>query len=153
MVAHGSSEQSDDDLGRADLSRAHFSKALARHHFRPLPALRAFRPTCGADGPVPPPPKLAETVDDPLAALVDPVAGALKLAGKSASTLIEKGVAVWQDPRSAVGLAEKGSALTSEIAKLALMGEDSRTIFKGRPDTVKRVAWAEPIPLSDVKSI
>src|SRR5581483_4198342 len=60
---------------------------------------------------------------------------------------------VWQEPAKAVALAEKGAMLTSEIAALVAMGEDSRTIFKGTPGIDKRVAWTEPLPLSEVKAI
>ncbi len=110
-------------------------------------------PAGTAAGPVPPPPIGSEASDDPLGELVDPIAAALKFATKTGSALIEKGVALWHEPAKAVALAEKGSALTAEIAKLALMREDSPTLFKGRPQVVKRVAWAERIPLEDVKSI
>ena len=47
----------------------------------------------------------------------------------------------------------KGSALTAEIAKLALMPQDSPTRFKGKPGVGKRVAWAEPLPLDEVKAV
>lgn len=110
-------------------------------------------PAGTAAGPVPPPPVPGEPSDDPLAQLVDPIAEALKFGTWAASALIEKGVELWHEPAKAVALAAKGSALTAEIAKLALMREDSPTLFKGRPHVAKRVAWADPIPLDDVKSI
>jgi WS/DGAT/MGAT family acyltransferase len=110
-------------------------------------------PVGSAAGPVPPLGGDSEASDDPLAQLVDPIAGALKLATRTGAALIEKAVALWHEPAKAVALAEKGSALTAEIAKLALMREDSPTLFKGRPHVTKRVAWAEPICLGDVKSI
>ena len=50
-------------------------------------------------------------------------------------------------------LANQGSALTAELAKLATMGQDSPTRFKGKPGTAKRVAWADPIPLDEVKTV
>ena len=103
-------------------------------------------------GPAPPRSR-ALADDDPLAQLTDPVAGALKLAMKAGTTLIEKGVGLWQDPARAVALAGQGRALTTEIVKLATMGEDSRTRFKGRPGIAKRVAWADPVPLDEVKAI
>ena len=56
-------------------------------------------------------------------------------------------------PAKAVALAGQGSALTTEIAKLVLMKEDSPTRFKGKPGVDKRVAWADPLPLSEVKAI
>ena len=106
-----------------------------------------------AAGPVPAPAGDSEVSDDPLAQLVDPIAGALKLATKTGAALIEQAVALWHEPAKAVALAEKGSALAAEIAKLALMREDSPTLFKGSPHVAKRVAWAEPIGLDDVKFI
>jgi diacylglycerol O-acyltransferase / wax synthase len=105
-------------------------------------------------GPVPPPPRpRTHDPDDPLAMLIEPVADTFKLALKAGSTLVDKGVAIWQEPTKAVALAEQGSALTAEIAKLVLMKEDSPTRFKGKPGVAKRVAWADPLPLSEVKAI
>ncbi len=105
-------------------------------------------------GPVPPPPRRREIdPDDPLAMLLGPMTGTLKLAVKSGATLIEKGVAMWHDPAKVVALAGQGRALTAEIAKLAMMGEDSRTRFKGKPGIAKQVAWADRLPLPEVKAI
>ena len=43
---------------------------------------------------------------------------------------------------AAIGdLARIGGAVAREIGKLALMPADSPTRFKGKPGTVKRVAW------------
>jgi diacylglycerol O-acyltransferase / wax synthase len=91
--------------------------------------------------------------DDPLLQLLQPMSGMMKLARKGASALIEKGAAIWSDPVQAVALAEQGAALTAEVAKLALMPQDSRTRFKGKPGVAKRVAWADPIPLDEVKTV
>jgi diacylglycerol O-acyltransferase len=98
-------------------------------------------------GPVPPPPKRSESTDG------DPLAGALKMATKMASVLIEKGAAIWHDPAKAVAFAREGSAFTEELAKLMLMDEDSPTRFKGRPGVAKRVAWADPIAVPEVKAV
>ncbi|MDQ2962896.1 MAG: wax ester/triacylglycerol synthase family O-acyltransferase [Pseudomonadota bacterium] len=104
-------------------------------------------------GPVPPPPTNRDTADDPLAQLVAPLAGMLKKASTVGSTLIEKGAELWRDPGKALALAEQGGALAGEIAKLVLMSEDSTTRFKGQPGVAKRVAWADPIALDDVKAV
>jgi hypothetical protein len=77
----------------------------------------------------------------------------LQFARQAGSTLIEKGVGLWHDPGRAVALAEQGAALTTEIVRLATMGEDSATRFKGKPGIAKRVAWADPVPLAEVKAI
>jgi WS/DGAT/MGAT family acyltransferase len=93
------------------------------------------------------------TADDPLSSLLQPVAGVMKAVRKVGQTLIEKGAAIWHDPAQAVALAEQGGALTAELAKLALMPQDSPTRFKGKPGVAKRVAWADPLPLGDIKTI
>ena len=76
--------------------------------------------------------------DDALGQLLAPIEGVLASARKIGGTLIEKGAAIWQDPAKAVALADKGSALTAEIAKLALMAQDSPTRFKGTPGEIGR---------------
>jgi WS/DGAT/MGAT family acyltransferase len=90
---------------------------------------------------------------DPLAQLVRPVGNLLATARKLGARLIEKGAGIWEDPARAVALAGQGTALTAEIAKLALMGQDSPTRFKGAVGVAKRVAWAPPLPLDEVKAV
>ena len=112
----------------------------------------------GRDGPpaMPfnPPKRRAQKEDESaLAALIAPMSGVMKTAKHVGSLLIERGADLWQDPAKAVALANQGTALTAELAKLALMGEDSRTRFKGRPGPTKRVAWTDPLPLDEVKAV
>lgn len=111
----------------------------------------------GADGPPAMPFERRERArvphDDPLAELISPLTGVLKSARRIGGILIEKGAGIWSDPSQAVALAGQGSALTAEIAKLALMAEDSPTRFKGTPGVAKRVAWADPLPLDEVKTL
>jgi diacylglycerol O-acyltransferase / wax synthase len=105
-------------------------------------------------GPMPlPPSKGGDADDDPLGQLLAPLAGVLDMASKAGSTLIEKSAEFWRDPAKAVALAEQGGAFTAELARLALMSEDSATRFKGKPGIAKRVAWADPIPLDEVKAV
>ncbi len=91
--------------------------------------------------------------DDMLAQLLRPLSGAMDTALKVGSMLVDQGVQIWHDPAKAAELAGKGGSLTAEIAKLASMGEDSRTRFKGVPGVAKRVAWADPLPLAEVKAV
>ena len=91
--------------------------------------------------------------DDPLAELISPLTGVLKSARRIGGILIDKGVGIWTDPAQAVALAEQGTALTAEVARLALMTQDSPTRFKGTPGVAKRVAWADALPLDDVKTL
>jgi diacylglycerol O-acyltransferase len=105
-------------------------------------------------GPVPQRPMYRDgNDDDPLEQLVDPLASLSKMVTKTGATLLEKGAALWRDPAKAINLAGQGGALTGEIVKLALMAEDSTTLFKGKPGVVKRVAWADPLALDEVKVI
>ena len=90
---------------------------------------------------------------DPLAELLGPLAGVVTSARTVGRILIEKGRGVWNDPAQAVRLANRGTALTAEIANLALMDQDSTTRFKGRPGIEKRVAWTAALPLEDVKTV
>jgi len=97
--------------------------------------------------------KRAGAEDDPLGQLMAPLAGVMDIASKAGSTLLEKGAQFLHDPAKAVALAEQGGALAAELAKLAFMREDSATRFKGKPGIAKRVAWAPPLPLDEVKVI
>lgn len=56
-------------------------------------------------------------------------------------------------PARALGLVRDGFGVASELAGLLLMSNDSPTSLKGVPDGAKRVAWAEPLPLADVKAV
>ena len=51
------------------------------------------------------------------------------------------------------GLAGKGMEIASEVARLVLMGNDAPTRFKGALGARKAVAWAESLPLEEVKAI
>lgn len=50
-------------------------------------------------------------------------------------------------------LARKGFDFASEIARLATMGPDAATRFKGALQARKRAAWADPLPLDEVKAV
>jgi hypothetical protein len=78
---------------------------------------------------------------------------------KSAPSVISVGCKLWgqylalRNESAAIGdLARIGGAVAREIGKLALMPADSPTRFKGKPGTVKRVAWSEPISLAEIKA-
>ena len=51
------------------------------------------------------------------------------------------------------GMAGKGMEIASEVARLVLMGHDTPTRFKGALGERKVVAWAESLPLDEVKAI
>jgi WS/DGAT/MGAT family acyltransferase len=49
--------------------------------------------------------------------------------------------------------ARNGARLAAEIARLVLMSDDSKTRFKGDLGVSKRVAWAEPLDLREIKTV
>jgi diacylglycerol O-acyltransferase / wax synthase len=53
----------------------------------------------------------------------------------------------------AVDLAKMAYQIATDTAALVLMPNDSATRLKGIPGTSKRVAWCQPIPLEEVKSV
>ena len=57
------------------------------------------------------------------------------------------------DPGTLLDYASVARAIANEVGKLALMPSDSQTRLKGRPGTVKRVAWSDPISLPEVKAV
>jgi len=85
--------------------------------------------------------------------LLAPLSGVMNTARKIGSVLVDKGAELWSDPAKAVLLATQGTALTAELAKLVLMPQDSPTRFKGKPGIGKRVAWTDPLPLGEVKTV
>jgi diacylglycerol O-acyltransferase / wax synthase len=140
--------------GSAVILRIHHCYADGIALIRVLLSMTDADRTGKAAGPAPRRSTQGDDEADPLSQLLTtPLAGILKMVTRTGSTLIEKGAALWLDPTKAIELAGQGGALASEIAKLALMGEDSATPFKGKPGVVKRVAWADPIALDEVKAV
>lgn len=54
---------------------------------------------------------------------------------------------------SSIGMAKGGLQVAQDVAALALMPDDSPTLLKGKPVGRKVVAWGEPMPLDQVKTI
>jgi diacylglycerol O-acyltransferase / wax synthase len=68
-----------------------------------------------------------------------------------------KGVEMMADPGAPLSggmeMARIGAQVVSDLAAMALMPDDSPTRLKGKATPGKRVAWGEPLPLSEVKAI
>jgi diacylglycerol O-acyltransferase / wax synthase len=142
------------DGGSALIARIHHSYADGIALVRVMLSMT----DAGRDGPpampfAPRPREHESGDDDMLAPLLAPLSGVLATARKLGATLVEKGTDLWSDPGKALALATQGSALTAEIAKLALMPQDSPTRFKGKPGVSKKVSWTDPLPLAEVKTI
>jgi WS/DGAT/MGAT family acyltransferase len=89
--------------------------------------------------------------------ILKPITGALGSAAEFGRGLMEQGRDLAANPRVAAGAvqeaARKGMGFANEVARLALMGRDSDTRFKGKLGKAKRVAWADPLPLEEVKAV
>ncbi|HXE20716.1 MAG TPA: wax ester/triacylglycerol synthase family O-acyltransferase [Rhodoferax sp.] len=89
--------------------------------------------------------------------LIEPFTGlavrALARAGEQAVRSME----MLREPQKGVSetldRAKTAYRVTSDLAALALMPDDSRTRLKGQPGTAKRVAWCAPIPLAEVRAV
>ena len=66
---------------------------------------------------------------------------------------VEVGSDLIAHPAKAVGYARAATDFAYQSAVIASMTPDSPTRLKGPLDVMKRVAWAEPIPLAEVKAL
>lgn len=83
----------------------------------------------------------------------DPVEEMLHATVKLGRGLVEEGADLVLHPSRALNYARNGARLATEIARLALLSDDSKTRYKGTLGVSKRVAWAEPLSLREVKTI
>jgi WS/DGAT/MGAT family acyltransferase len=79
----------------------------------------------------------------------DAALASLRIGGKAWNKYRE----VLNSPDKLVDYARIAGAVAEEVAELLLMSSDSKTRFKGKPGTSKRVAWSEPISLPQVKAV
>ncbi|GAB2654241.1 wax ester/triacylglycerol synthase family O-acyltransferase [Arenimonas aestuarii] len=67
--------------------------------------------------------------------------------------MLEKGMDFYRDPTLAAVLASEGVDIAREIGLALALSDDPDTVLKGRLGVSKRVAWAEPLALDEVKSV
>ncbi|MEO8673130.1 MAG: wax ester/triacylglycerol synthase family O-acyltransferase [Tahibacter sp.] len=65
----------------------------------------------------------------------------------------EKSAEMLRDPAVAAELAKEGTEITRELAQALSLSDDPPTSFKGPLGVSKRVAWADPLPLEEVKTL
>jgi WS/DGAT/MGAT family acyltransferase len=91
------------------------------------------------------------------AQVLKPVTHALGGAAQVGRDLIEQGRGLAANPQRAAEavqeVARKGADFAGEFAKILFMGRDAETRFKGALGRRKRVAWADPLPLEEVKAV
>jgi len=72
-----------------------------------------------------------------------------KIGGK----MLAKGMEMYRDPSLATVLANEGREIARELLNAVALPDDPPTVLKGRLGVSKRVAWAEPLDLADVKAV
>ena len=75
---------------------------------------------------------------------------ALGAAVRSTERALHEGWELVSHPERVLGVLGGGAAV---LGKLALMGPDAPSIFKGKLGAAKRAGWARPVPLEQVKAI
>lgn len=82
-----------------------------------------------------------------------PLAGVMHATVRFSTEAWVRYVGLMMNPFQMVDYAKVGAGMAAEMARLAVMADDTHTRFKGRVGTVKRVAWGEPISLPEVKEV
>lgn len=90
---------------------------------------------------------------DLLASVFDPISDAASKALSMSGDFWSKYQDVLSNPEKVADAARVAADVTTEVAALALLPADSETSLKGKPSAVKRVAWSEPMPLAEIKSV
>ena len=84
--------------------------------------------------------------------ILEPLSEVTESVLKVTGNLSGQCLALRKKPTAIRDYARVAGAIAGEIGRLALMAADSPTRFKGKPGTVKRVAWSEPLSLSEIKA-
>ena len=79
--------------------------------------------------------------------------GAIDRYMKLGGQMLEKGLDFYRDPGLATVVAKEGGEIARELAVALSLSDDPGTILRGRLGVSKRVAWAEPLDLEEVKAI
>ena len=85
----------------------------------------------------------------PVARRVGAVERYMKLGGKA----LEQGMAMMQDPSLATLLAKEGGGIARELVHALSLPDDPPSLLRGQLGVSKRVAWAEPLDLEEVKAV
>jgi WS/DGAT/MGAT family acyltransferase len=72
---------------------------------------------------------------------------------KMGEAMFAKGLEMYRDPSLAAVLATEGVEIAREIGQALALADDPPTVLKGRLGVSKRVAWAEPLALGEVKTV
>lgn len=85
--------------------------------------------------------------------LMEPAKEGIDAIGHWTMKLFEEGMNLVKEPRVAAEYASLAGEMADELAGAMLLSDDPDTRFKGRLGPRKRVAWAEPLDLHEVKGL
>ena len=79
--------------------------------------------------------------------------GAMERYSKLGGKMLGKGMEMVQDPTLAAVLAREGGEIARELMYALALPDDPPSLLRGNLGVGKRVAWAEPLSLDDVKAV
>ncbi len=79
--------------------------------------------------------------------------GAIARYTKLGGRMLEKGMEMYRDPGLAAVLAKDGGEIARELLHALALPDDPPSMLRGRLGVSKRVAWAAPIDLEEVKAV
>jgi WS/DGAT/MGAT family acyltransferase len=85
--------------------------------------------------------------------LIEPAREGLDFASHLGQQLIEEGARILQNPEIAGNYAQEASEIVRELVNSLTLPNDPETRLKGRIGSRKQAAWAEPLPLGEVKAV
>ena len=85
--------------------------------------------------------------------LAQPAGDILESALAEGAKLLEGGIHEIFHPQHAASLAKQAGGMIGEFARVVTLPDDPGTPLRGELSGYKSVAWAEPIPLHEVKSV
>ena len=89
----------------------------------------------------------------PLTNLAGSALAVMQRASQSAADLMGASLRTLAHPDQAATLARQIAAASRELADIALLPEDPATPLKGRLGVHKQMAWGDPLPLLEVKTV
>jgi len=85
--------------------------------------------------------------------LLEPMQGGLQKMLAAGEKTWGKLAEMLADPAVAAAIAHEGSEITRELGIALTLADDPITQLRGKLGVVKRVAWADPLPLDEVKTL
>ena len=79
--------------------------------------------------------------------------GAAERYMKLGTRVMEKGMEMYRDPSLAAVLAKEGGEIARELLHAVTLSDDPPSLLRGKLGVSKRVAWAEPLDLEEVKAV